>query len=120
MKVQITESIDVDHEKEMWVCRRCGKELFSARDNYKKGCLVYDRDPREIHNPIPGETSIFYPDPNWVRYLEFYCPGCGTLMDVEPLPPGHPITHDILIDIDGLKERMAKARKEVGSERSSR
>ncbi len=30
----------------MWCCNRCGHELISARENYKKGCLVYIRkDP---------------------------------------------------------------------------
>ncbi len=111
MKMQITEYVDIDLEREVWLCRRCGKELISARENYKKGCLIYDRDPSEIHNPIPGEPHAVFPDPNWVRYLEFYCPGCGTLMDVQPLPPGHPITYDIQLDIDKLKERFVEGKK---------
>lgn len=106
MEVQITEYLNIDLEREMWLCRRCGKELISARDNYKKGCLVYDRDPNDIHDRIFGSSYTFSPDPEWVRYLEFYCPGCGTLIDVQPLPPGHPITHDILIDIDNVRKRV--------------
>ena len=27
-------------------------------------------------------------------------------METEYLPPGHPITHDIEIDLDSLKERL--------------
>ncbi|MFC1979568.1 acetone carboxylase subunit gamma [Chloroflexota bacterium] len=111
MRIQVTEYLDIDLEKEVWLCRQCEKELISARDNYKKGCLVYDRDPRDIHNPISNEPLAFCPDPNWVLYVEFYCPSCGTLLDVEPLPPGHPITHDIQLDIDGLKDRFIKEKE---------
>jgi len=45
----------------------------------------------------------FAPDPEWCRILEFVCPGCATLLEVEYLPPGHPITHDIELDIEALK-----------------
>ncbi len=107
-KIRVTEYLDLDLEGEVWACNRCGHPLGSARDNYKKGCLVYDRDPREIHNPLVDSKYNFSPDPEWIRILEFYCPGCGTQMETEYLPPGHPITHDIEIDIDRLKERLAK------------
>jgi len=105
MKRQITEYLDVDLEKEMWRCRRCGKELISARENYKKGCLVAERDPREIYNPLIEGPFSFSPDPEWARIVEFYCPGCGTMVENELLPPGHPITHDLELDIDKLKAK---------------
>ena len=88
---------------ETWVCSKCDKVLGSARKNYKEGCLVYERDPSEIYTPqIEGKYS-FSPDPSWCRLLEFYCPGCGCLFETEVLPPGHPISHDIGIDVDKLK-----------------
>jgi acetophenone carboxylase len=49
----------------------------------------------------------FSPDPDWVRILEFYCPGCGAQVETEYLPPGHPITVDIELDVDRLKARLA-------------
>ncbi len=55
---------------------------------------------------IEGEYT-FAPDPDWIRILEFYCPGCGRQIETEYLPPGHPITHDIELDIDSLKARLA-------------
>lgn len=104
-KVRITDYLDIDLDKEMWICTRCNKELISARENYKKGCLVYERDPRTIHNPlIPEQEYNFAPNPDWCSIIEFYCPYCGTMIDNEYLPPGHPITHDIELDIDKLKE----------------
>lgn len=110
-KVQFTESLDIDLEKEMWCCNRCGRELISARENYKKGCVVYDRDPREIYNPVLEDAS-FAPDPEICRIVEFYCPDCGVMIENEVLPPGHPITYDIEPDIDKLKQKYLKSKKE--------
>lgn len=106
MKRQITEYLDIDLVSEMWCCHTCGVDLGSAREPYKKGCLVAERDPREIHRPVLTEGPFtFAPDPEWCRLLEFYCPGCGGMIETEYLPPGHPITHDIELDIDAMKRR---------------
>ena len=107
-KRQITEYLDIDLEKEMWCCNRCGRELISARDNYKKGCLVSAREPSEIWDPVVEGDYNFAGDPKWVRVLEFYCPGCGVMVENEALPPGHPITYDIELDVDNLKERYLR------------
>ena len=107
-RIRFTEYLDLDFERDQWLCNRCGHILGSARDSYKKGCLLYDRDPREIHQPIVTGEFNFSPDPLWVRVVEFYCPGCGTQVETEYLPPGHPITHDIELDLDGLKERLRR------------
>jgi acetophenone carboxylase len=105
-RIRMTEYLDLELDQERWICNRCDHVLGPARDNYKKGCLLYDRDPREIHAPIVEGQFSFSPDPLWVRIVEFYCPGCGTQIDTEYLPPGHPLTHDIEIDIDALKRRL--------------
>lgn len=106
VKRQITEYLDIDLEKELWCCNRCGHEIISARENYKKGCLVYIRkDLNTIYNsPLIGPFS-FAPDSNWAMMVEFYCPKCGVMVENEMLPPGHPVTHDIELDIDKLKEK---------------
>jgi acetone carboxylase gamma subunit len=104
--IRITEYLDLELAREMWLCNRCGRELGSARENYKKGCLLYDRDPREIHPAIVPGAFSFSPDPLWVRIVEFYCPGCGVQLETEYLPPGHPITHDIELDLDSLRARL--------------
>ena len=104
--LRITEYLDLDLDREQWRCDRCERVLGSARESYKKGCLLYARDPREVHPPIVKGNFSFAPDPLWVRIVEFYCPGCGTQIETEYLPPGHPITHDIEIDLDALKKRL--------------
>ena len=107
-RLRVTEYLDLDLDSEKWLCNRCGHVIGPARENYKRGCLLYDRDPREIHPPLVSGPFSFSPDPLWVRIVEFYCPGCGTQVETEYLPPGHPITHDIEIDLDSLKERLRK------------
>lgn len=115
---RITEYLDIDLGREVWLCNRCGHEHGPAGESYKRGLLVCDRDPREVHRPLlDGERYeyTFAPDPEWCRILEYYCPGCGVLVEAEYLVPGHPITHDIELDLDWLHARAA-ARKENGRE----
>lgn len=116
-RLRVTEYLDLDLDREQWMCNRCGHALGSARDNYKKGCLVHDRDPHEIHPAIVPGSFSFSPDPLWVRIVEFYCPDCGTQVETEYLPPGHPITHDIEIDVEQIKERLRKGEFVIRNQR---
>jgi acetone carboxylase gamma subunit len=106
MKIRITEALNLDLANEVWCCSHCGCGLIGARENYKKGCKVRERMPEEIHQPlIEGAPFSFAPDSDWCRVIEFYCPRCGLMIENQYLPPGHPITHDIELDIDDMKER---------------
>lgn len=104
-KQQITEYLDIDLETEQWCCNRCGEELIDAHKNYKRGCLVYERDPRTIFDPIVDDEYSFSPSHEWVAIVEFYCPNCGTMIENELLPLGHPITYDLELDIESLKKK---------------
>ena len=104
-RVRVTDSLTVDLATERWCCRKCGAELADAAESYKTGCVVRERDPREVHQPVIEGEYTFAPDPEWVRIVEFYCPECGLMIENEYLPPGHPITHDMAIDLDALAER---------------
>ena len=108
MKICITEYLLIDLDSERWHCRRCNHCLGSARDNYKRGLLVYDRDPREVHRPLIDPDKYAYtfsPDPAYTALLEYYCPTCGTLVETEYTVPGHPPIRDIELDIDSLKRK---------------
>lgn len=108
MRVPMTEYLVIDLDTERWTCRVCDNDMGDAHDSYKKSTLVYDRDPREIHQPIIDPTRYEYtfsPDPTYCRILEYYCPGCATQIETEYLPPGHPPTIDMLIDIDALRRQ---------------
>lgn len=77
--------------------------------------LVYDRDPRDIHPPILAPEKYRYtfsPDPEWVRILEYYCAKCGTQVETEYVPPGHPPLHDMQPDLPALRAQWA-SRPEV-------
>ena len=76
-RIRFTESLDLDMNDEHWHCHDCGTSLISARENYKRGCLVAERMPEEIHNPVIQGEYTFAPDKDWVRILEFYCPECA-------------------------------------------
>ncbi len=105
-RVRITEYLDIDCETEQWCCNRCGHALYDARDNYKKGCLLWEREMKDVHPPVaPHADYNFTPHPDYCRLIEFYCPDCGIQIECEYLPPGHPITHEIELDIDALKAR---------------
>ncbi len=112
-RIRFTEYLDLDIDCEHWHCHDCGHALISARQNYKRGCLVAERMPQEIHNPVIDGPYSFAPDKDWVRIVEFYCPGCARQIETEYLPPGHPITHDIELDVDSLKARLAKGELQI-------
>ena len=106
MKVRITEYLEIDLDTDQWCCQRCGYALIDACENYKKGCLVAERPLEDVHPPmVKGEAYSFTPDPDFCRLLEFYCPQCAVMIENEYLPPGHPITHDIELDIEALKTK---------------
>lgn len=113
-KIKITEYLDLDPESETWCCDRCGGELAPAREHYLKGCLVYDRPAGDIYGAsielAPGELVRYAPDPGFNRILEFYCPHCATMLEVQYLPPGHPIPRDIELNLDGLKAKYRRDR----------
>jgi acetone carboxylase gamma subunit len=106
--LRITENLDIDVRSERWRCHRCSQDLGSARESYKCGCLVSARDPHEVHFPMgPDPEFNFSFDPAWMMIVEFYCPQCATLVETEYLPPGHPLTWDIQLDIDALRRKCA-------------
>ena len=82
-KIQITEYLEVDLARETWCCSRCGKDLISAWENYRKGCLIYERDPATIYEEMLPGSNLGRPNSDICRILEFYCPQCGTMVDVE-------------------------------------
>jgi acetone carboxylase gamma subunit len=111
-RVRVTESLDIDLDSEKWCCHGCGEPMKSAREPFMKGALVYDKPANQVYgDPIKPSKDIsisYSPDPDFMRIIEYYCPGCGALLSVHYLPPGHPMPVDILLDIDQLKAGRAK------------
>jgi acetone carboxylase gamma subunit len=42
------------------------------------------------------------PDPEWNELREYYDPVTFTLLDVESVPPGYPVVHDFLPDLEAF------------------
>ena len=83
----------------------CGQEFGDYRNNWKLSALVYERDTEdgEVYS-----TDHSY-DPEWMILREFYCPGCGAQLEVEAIPPTHPIVFSALPDIDGFERWRREA-----------
>ncbi len=77
----------------------CGFEYGSYLKNWKESALVYERNPQD-GEVFVGPRAC---DPEWMVLREFYCPGCGTQLEVESVPPGYPFIFDFLPDLDGLE-----------------
>lgn len=106
VKVRITENLDIDLTKVMWCCHNCSQAIIDARENYKKGLLIAERQLEEVHpSLVSGQKFSFTHDQKYCRLIEFYCPNCGIMVENEYLPPGHPLTHDIELDIDALNAK---------------
>jgi acetone carboxylase gamma subunit len=105
-RLHVGEYLDADLETERWHCHDCERDLGPLREDYKRGLLVGEREPGEVHPAgIEGDYT-FAPNGSWIRILEFYCPGCGRQVETEYLPPGHPLTRDTELDVDALRRRI--------------
>jgi acetone carboxylase gamma subunit len=78
----------------------CGNEFCDYRENWKLEALINVRDDAESLQEIYPEKMAG--DPEWNHLREYFCPGCRTLLEVEAVPPGYPVIHDFLPDLEGF------------------
>ena len=78
----------------------CGHEFCDYRENWKLEALINVRDSEESLREIYPEKMSG--DPDWNHLREYFCPGCKTLLEVEAVPPGYPVVHDFLPDLEGF------------------
>src|SRR5207247_2599885 len=64
--------------------------------------LIAVRDSEESLREI--YPSKMHGDPAWNHLREYFCPGCKTLLEVEAVPPGYPVIHDFVPDLEGFYE----------------
>ncbi len=92
------EIVDKSNGRKMIVCRKCGHEFCEPTDNYKKYALYRERDLTNLprRNTLSGA-------PPFIVYQEFICPGCATLLEVDPfckeLDANEPLVWDIQVKI---------------------
>ena len=94
----VTDNLDLRREKSglHGCCSKCAADLGPVRENYKEHCV---RRESEIGaaNPIIGD---------WRRYIDerpvfrqFFCPGCGALIENEIARADDGLLHDIELDL---------------------
>ncbi len=88
----------VQGQDERVVKCRCGHEFGDYRVNWKLSALIHVRDSAEELQAVYRGTE--QPDPSWVQLREYYCPGCGSQLEVEAVPRGAPPDFEFLPDLD--------------------
>ena len=85
-----------------WVLCDCGYEFCEYTDNWKLDALINVRETVDSLREIYPDKM--HGDPDWNHLREYFCPGCKTLLEVEAVPPGYPIVHDFVPDLEGFYE----------------
>jgi N-methylhydantoinase B len=79
-----------------------GADLCGWKENWKMHAVMYVRDTVEAYREIYAEFG--HPQPEWMELREFYCPVTGRLLETEAVPPGYPIVHEYLPNLEGFYE----------------
>jgi acetone carboxylase gamma subunit len=75
-------------------CVKCSTELGSLAQNYKLHCVRRDATAHEA-TPSAFEPGRFVDSTPVFR--QFFCPGCGALVENELAVEGDPVLRDIFI-----------------------
>jgi N-methylhydantoinase B len=91
---RLTDNLDLRREKDglHMGCTKCAADLGPVRDNYKQHCVQRESDISAA-NPNIGDYRRYIDDRPVFR--QFFCPGCGTLIENEVARAADPILRDI-------------------------
>jgi len=78
----------------------CGYDLCPPERNWKMHAAVNVRDTEEALRDVFPQMA--HCDPEWMELREFHCPSCARQLEVECSPPGYPVVHEFLPDIEGF------------------
>lgn len=84
----------------------CGHEFCDYKDNWKLHANIFVRDTEEKMNEV--YPVLMAPDPEWQVIREYYCPSCGTQLEVEAVTPWYPVIKDFEPDIDTFYKEWVK------------
>jgi N-methylhydantoinase B len=85
-------------------CARCSADLGPTHANYKHSCIRED-NPIERSNPLLGDSAR-YIDAQPV-FRQFYCPGCGGLVENEVAVAEDDVLQDIELGSTTMPQRQA-------------
>ncbi|HEX8752884.1 MAG TPA: hydantoinase B/oxoprolinase family protein [Solirubrobacterales bacterium] len=77
-----------------------GAELCRWDENWKLHVPMFVRDTDELYREV--YPKLGHPEGDWQELREFYCPVSGRLLETEAVPPGYPVMHEYLPDIEGF------------------
>jgi N-methylhydantoinase B len=77
------------------VCRNCDERLCEAGENYKLHSLARTM-PLEEAGPHVNDPAEYVDDE--MEFRQFYCPGCGTLLENEVILSDLDPIHDKQLD----------------------
>jgi N-methylhydantoinase B/acetone carboxylase alpha subunit len=78
----------------------CGHDFCPPDRNWKMQALVHVRADEESMREVYPRMG--HADPEWMELREFHCPGCARQLEVEAAPPGYPVVHEFLPDVEGF------------------
>jgi acetone carboxylase gamma subunit len=113
--MRIHEYLDIVQQDDVFsiACRKCKEDFGPADGNYKNAAVFasVDKDALTELPPPSGRHSMG-------RYIEYYCPGCATLLEVEvhvPSIEGETIepVWDTQITPDAFRKAAAGVRSEA-------
>jgi len=85
-------NVQNDAQGQYWACKCCSTDLGPTSANYKDACIREDH-PVSASNPLIGAPDRFIDDD--VAFRQFFCPGCGRLIDNEVAVSADPVLADI-------------------------
>lgn len=87
---------------EMVIRTDSGADLCRWDENWKMHTVMFVRDTDALYQEIYPKFG--HPDGGWQELREYYDPKSGQLLETEAVPPGYPVVHEYLPDIEGFYE----------------
>ena len=85
-------------------CAKCDADLGRTHDNYKDHCIAATR-PVSHAVPLAGDPHRYIDDAP--EFRQFFCPGCGALIENEIAIASDPVLRDILVEMEDRPARAA-------------
>ena len=99
LRYELSPSLHLKHDADgdYWACAKCSADLGPPDVAYKAGC-IRESHPVSASNPLIGDPQRFIDDD--VSFRQFFCPGCGTLIENEVAISSDDILNDVEINIE--------------------
>jgi acetone carboxylase, gamma subunit len=97
----VGEGLNVVRSSEGLVIRcDCGHDFCAHDANWKMDAVLFVRDTDDLMREIYPRMA--HADTDWMELREYYCPSCARQLEVEAVPPGYPVIHEFLPDVEGF------------------